>query len=120
MDRDRRMCCRSSYKRLEDEAAYLVYEIQVQPSVQSIPCVWFIFSSEEQFCQLILITDPAQRGARFTTKSNARMFARQQLGTWHIARFPVTQLIAQLAATFVDARPFARFLQQQHRYGWLI
>jgi hypothetical protein len=20
----------------------------------------------------------------------------------------------------VDARPFARFLQQQHRYGWLI
>jgi hypothetical protein len=103
MERDRRKCCRNSYKRLDNEAAYLVYETQIQPSVQSIPCIWFIFSSKEQFCHLILIADPAQRGARFTTETNAWMFAWQQLGTWHIARFPVTQLIAQLFATLVDA-----------------
>jgi hypothetical protein len=120
MDRDRRKCCRKSYKHLDDEAAYHVYEIQVQPSVQSIPCIWFIFSSKEHFCHLILITDPAQWGAHFTTKSNAWMFTWQQLGTWHIARFSVTQLIAQLSATLVDARPFTWFLQQQHRYGWFI
>jgi hypothetical protein len=48
------------------------------------------------------------------------MFAWQQLGTGLIARFPVTQLIAQLSATLVDARPFAWFLQQQYKYGWFI
>jgi hypothetical protein len=48
------------------------------------------------------------------------MFAWQQLGTWLIARFSVTQLIAQLSTTLVDARPFTWFLQQQYRYGWFI
>jgi hypothetical protein len=75
----------------------------VQPSVQSIPCVRFIFTSKEQFCHLILIADPAQRRACFTTETNAWMFALQQLGTGLIARFPVTKLTAQLSAMLVDA-----------------
>jgi hypothetical protein len=86
----------------------------------SIPCVWFVFSSKEHFCHLILITDSAQWGACFATETNAWVFAWQELCTWLIARFPVTQLVAQLSATFVDARPFARFLQQQYKYGWFI
>ena len=86
----------------------------------AIPCIWFVFSSKEHFCQLILIADPAQWRAYFTTETNAWVFAWQELCTWLIARFPVTQLIAQLSATMVDARPFAWFLQQQYKYGWFI
>ena len=79
-------------------------------AISSIPCIWLVFSSKEQFCHLILITDPTQRGACFTTKTNAWVFAWQELCTWLIARFPVTQLTAQLCAAMVDARPFAGFL----------
>ena len=86
----------------------------------AIPCIWFVFSSKEHFCHLILIADPAQWGACFTTETNAWVFAWQELCTWLIARFPVTQLIAQLSATMVDARPFAWFLQQQYKYGWFM
>ena len=86
----------------------------------SLPCIWFFFSSKEHFCHLILITDPTQGGARFTTETNTWVFAWQELCTWLIARFPVTQLIAQLSATMVDARPFAWFLQQQYKYRWFI
>jgi hypothetical protein len=86
----------------------------------SIPCVWFVFSSKEHFCHLILITDPTQWGACFTTETNTLVFAWQELCTWLIARFPVTQLIAQLSATMVDERPFAWFLQQQYKYRWFI
>jgi hypothetical protein len=89
-------------------------------AVSSIPCIWFIFSSKEHFCHLILITDPTQRGACFTTETNALVFAWQELCTWLIARIPVTQLIAQLSATMVDARPFAWFLQRQYKYRWFI
>jgi hypothetical protein len=80
------------------------------------PCIWFIFKSKEHFRHLILITDPTQRGACFTTETNAWVFASQELCTWLIARFPVTQLIAQLSAAMVDARPFAGFLAI---YAWL-
>jgi len=86
----------------------------------AIPCIWFVFSSKEHFCHLILIADPAQWGACFTTETNAWVFAWQELCTWLIARFPVTQLIAQLSATMVDARPFAWFLQQQYKSGWFM
>ena len=89
-------------------------------AVSSIPCIWFIFSSKEHSCHLILITDPTQRGAWFTTETDARVFASQELSTWLIARFPVTQLVAQLAAAMVDARPFTGFLQQQYKYHWFV
>jgi len=72
-------------------------------AVSSIPCIWFVFISKEQFCHLIPITDPTQRGACFSTETNAWVFASQELCTWLIARFPVTQLIAQLSAAVVDA-----------------
>jgi hypothetical protein len=86
----------------------------------SIPRIWFVFSSKEYFCHLILITDPAQWGACFATETNAWVSAWQELCTWLTARFPVTQLVAQLSAMVVDARPFTWFLQQRYKYGWFI
>jgi hypothetical protein len=77
----------------------------------SIPCIWFIFISKEYFGDLILIADPAERGACFTTETNAWMFAWQQLLTWFIAGLLVTELKTQLSATTVAACPVTRFLQ---------
>ena len=70
--------------------------------------ILFIFSAKKTFNHLIFMTHSAEFWALFSTNANALMPTLQQLFTWHVATWPITNFSTQPSAPEVLALPWTR------------